>query len=184
MQQNSLVLETDRLLLRDFREDDWRAVHEYGSDPEAVKYLPWGPNTEEETRNFLSSVFEEQKEQPRRSYNFALILRSENKLVGSCRIKITDADYINEGEIGYVLNRSYWKRGLTSEAARQILHFGFEQLKLHRIIATCYPANIASYRVMEKIEMQKEGYLRELKLAKGVWQDCLLYSILSREWKG
>ena len=65
-----------------------------------------------------------------------------------------------EGEIGYILNRRYWNQGYMTEAARKVVSFGFEQLGLHRIIATCDPANIGSYRVMEKIGMQREGLFK------------------------
>jgi [ribosomal protein S5]-alanine N-acetyltransferase len=182
-ENESLIFYTDRLLLREFKEDDWPAVHQYGSDPEVVNYLPFGPNTEQETRTFLNSVLAEQKEQPRFSYNFALINRSDGKLIGSCRIKITTIEYKNEGEIGYILNRNYWNQGYTTEAAQKVVSFGFEQRKLHRIFATCDPANTASYRVMEKIGMQREGCLREYKIIKGIWRDCLLYSVLAGEWQ-
>jgi len=57
----------------------------------------------------------------------------------------------------------------------------FQDLGVHRVFATCDPANIASYRVMEKIGMKREGYMREHKFAKGKWRDSLIYSILEHE---
>lgn len=176
------TLQTERLILRDFVEEDWQLVHDYGADAEVVRYMPFGPNTEQETRSFISTVLESQKEKPRISYNFALISRQDNKLIGNCRIKVTSAEY-KEGEIGYILNRNYWNRGYVTEAARRVVSFGFEELGLHRIYATCDPENTGSYWVMEKIGMQREGYLREYKLFKGVWRNFLLYSILEKEWR-
>ena len=58
-----MMLETERLILREFREADFEAVHEYGSDPEVVKYMLWGPNTEQDTREFIRKVLVQQKEQ-------------------------------------------------------------------------------------------------------------------------
>ena len=182
MQDNTnLTLQTARLNLRDFREEDWRDVHEYGSDLEVVKYMPFGPNTEEDTKAFINRVLGNQKEKPRIVYNFALVNKQENKLIGACAVTIKSTDK-REGEIGYILNRRYWNRGYMTEAARKVVDFGFQQLGLHRVIATCDPANTGSYRIMEKVGMQKEGYLREHKLFKGVWRDFLLYSILEKEW--
>jgi RimJ/RimL family protein N-acetyltransferase len=182
MQDNTnLTLQTARLILRDFREEDWRDVHEYGSDLEVVKYMLFGPNTEEDTKAFIHRVLGNQKEKPRIAYNFALVNKQENKLIGACAVTIKSTDN-REGEIGYILNRRYWNRGYMTEAARKVVDFGFQQLGLHRVIATCDPANTGSYRVMEKVGMQKEGYLREHKLFKGVWRDFLLYAILENEW--
>jgi len=70
-----------------------------------------------------------------------------------------------------------------TEAARALLTFGFGQLRLHRIFATCDPANTASARVLEKIGMQREGLLREHEWVKGRWRDSFLYAILDHEWK-
>ena len=183
MQNNTApILQTQRLVLRDFREEDWRDAHIYGSDPEVVKYLPFGPNTEEETKAFIAREIARQKESPRLFYDFALETRQDHKVIGSCSINFTvPAD--KEAMIGYVLNRNYWNQGYVTEALRAVVAFGFEQLGLHRIIASCDPENTGSYRVMEKAGMQREGYLREEKMFKGVWRDFLLYSILEKEWR-
>jgi [ribosomal protein S5]-alanine N-acetyltransferase len=183
MQENTeLSQQTERLILREFREEDWEAVHEYGSNPETVKYMPFGPNTVQMTRDFLKTVLDNQKAQPRLSFDFALINKIDNKLIGSCRIKIANAGY-KEGELGYILNRQYWNQGYMSEAAGKVMAFGFEQLGLHRIYAACNHDNTGSYRVMEKNGMRREGLFRECELIKGVWCDFLLYSILDHEWR-
>jgi RimJ/RimL family protein N-acetyltransferase len=62
-----------------------------------------------------------------------------------------------------------------------VLHFGFRQLDLHRIYATCRPANVASQRVLEKVGMHREGHLRRHRWMKGRWQDSYLYAILKDE---
>lgn len=144
--------------------------------------MPFGPNTEQNTKDFIQRELNHQKEKPRTIYNFVLINRIDNRLIGACAVSIRSAEN-KEGEIGYILNRRYWNQGYMSEAARRVVSFGFEELGLHRIFATCDPANTGSYRVMEKIRMQREGYLREYKLFKGIWRDFLLYSILEKEWR-
>jgi RimJ/RimL family protein N-acetyltransferase len=179
---NNLLLETERLILRDFVEEDWRDAHEYDSDPEVVKYQPFGPNTEEETKTHISRAIARQRESPRMFYDFAIVRQSDKKLIGECSINITNAGD-KEAMLGYLLNRKEWNQGYITEVARKVIAFGFEQLGLHRIIASCDPANTGSYRVMEKNGMQREGYLREEKMFKGVWRDFLLYSILEKEWQ-
>jgi RimJ/RimL family protein N-acetyltransferase len=178
----SLVLETERLILREFREEDRRDVQEYRSDPAVVKYLPFEPATEEETKTLITKIIGFQKAQPRMVYNFALIDKKDDKVIGSCSLELSiDGD--KQGEIGYVLNRNNWNQGLMTECARKVISFGFGQLGMHRIFGGCDPANTASYRVMEKLGMQKEGHLREHEFRKGAWRDILLYSILEHEWK-
>lgn len=86
-----------------------------------------------------------------------------------------------EGEIAYALAKKFWNRGYMTEAANAIVAFGFEKLGLHRIYATCDPANTASVRVMEKISMKREGHLRAHRFAKGNWRDSLLYAVLNNE---
>jgi RimJ/RimL family protein N-acetyltransferase len=179
--KTNLGLETQRLILRDFREEDWHDVHQYVSDPEVVKYMPFGPNTEEDTKANMQRTFANQKEQPRVHYNFALVNKQNNKVIGGCELSIQNAEN-KEAMLGYLLNRKYWNQGYITEATRKVIAFGFDQLGLHRIIASCDPANTGSYRVMEKIGMQREGYLREERMFKGVWRDFLLYSILEKEW--
>jgi len=176
------VFRTERLVLRDFEETDWEAVHAYASDPEVVRYMNWGPNTEEETKNFIQRAIAHQKEQPRRNYTLAMVLKADGRLVGGCGIEVSNPDN-REGWIGYCLNRNFWGQGYATETAKVLLEFGFNHLNLHRVFATCEPANIASAQVLEKIGMQREGRLREHKWAKRKWRDSLLYAILDYEWK-
>lgn len=177
----AIPIETERLLLRDFVEGDWRAVHEYGSDTEVVRYLLWGPNTEEDSRDFVRRSIAIQGERPRRRFEIGIVLKEEGRLIGGCGIRENDPA-LREGNIGYVLNKGYWGRGIATEAARALVGFGFDTLKLHRIFATCFPENRASERVLQKCGMSLEGRLRESLLMRGEWRDSLLYAILDHEW--
>jgi RimJ/RimL family protein N-acetyltransferase len=175
------VIHTKRLKLRDFEKEDWKAVHDYASDPEVVRYVDFGPNTEEESKNFVQRALAQQKEQPRNSFSLAIVLEAENALIGGCGIYVSNPSN-REGYIGYVLNRNFWRRGYATETAQELLEFGFNQLKLHRIFATCDAENVASARVLEKIGMQQEGHFRENGWVKGRWRDSLLCAILDHEW--
>jgi RimJ/RimL family protein N-acetyltransferase len=175
------VILTKRLILRDFEEGDWELVHQYASDPEVVRYVDFGSSTEEESKNFIQRTLAHQKEKPRKNFTLAIVLKATNTLIGGCGIYVSNQDN-REGYIGYVLNRNFWGQGYATETAQALLEFGFNQLKLHRIFATCDPKNIASARVLEKIGMRREAYFREHKWAKGKWRDSLLYAILDHEW--
>ena len=175
------VITTARLTLRDFTEDDEKSVHGYASDPEVVRYMPWGPNTMKDTSDFVKRSLAQLQEQPRKDYSLAVVLTSQKVLIGGCGIYLVSPEQ-REGYIGYVLNRNYWGKGYATETAKALLKFGFDQLNLHRISATCDPANTASAHVLEKIGMQYEGHLREHKWEKGKWVDSLQYAILDHEF--
>jgi len=178
----TLPLTTERLMLREFEQADWEAVHRYASDPEVVRFMEWGPNSEEETRRFIEKAIGCQSDQPRRNFELAVILKGLGHLIGGCGITLSRGES-RRGWIGYCLNRRFWGQGYATEVARALVAFGFEALGLHKIIAGCDTQNVASARVLEKAGMRREGHLREDKWVKGRWRDSFLYAILDHEWK-
>jgi RimJ/RimL family protein N-acetyltransferase len=177
-----LPIQTERLLLRDFAEGDWRAVHAYAADPEASRYMEWGPNDEAQTRSYVAGVLAGQKREPRLDFDLAVTLRGDGRLIGGCGFHISSPSN-REAWIGYVLNHGFWGQGYATEAARALLVFGFERFGLHRIYATCDPRNLGSARVLEKVGMLREGRLRENKWQKGEWRDSFVYAILEQEYR-
>jgi len=177
----NLQLETERLILRDLIKSDWQGLHRYAADPEVVRYLPFGPNSEEDTKIFLQREIKLQRQQTRQHFVLAVTLKDDKQVIGACRLSVTNPDK-QEGSIGYCLAKKFWGQGYATEAVAKLLNFGFQQLNLHRIFATCDPKNNVSMRVLVKIGMRQEGYLREYEWVKGEWRDALLYAILEREW--
>ncbi len=171
---------TDRLEFREFAEDDWQAVHDYASDAEVARFMQWGPNTEQDTQEFVRKAIDGSRARPRRRYELAICLRDTGRVIGGGALVVSDPDS-RRGWIGYCLNRNYWNQGLGTETARALVAFGFERLDLHRIFATCDSDNNASRRVLEKAGMTREGLLREEKWVKGRWRDSLVYGILAGE---
>lgn len=176
-----MQIETSRLCIREFREEDLDAVHQYASSAEVAKYMIWGPNTLEETQAFIRRVIEMQEQQPRLDYEFAVVLKDSSELIGGCGLHISDP---LQGEIGYCFNPKFWRQGYASEAAAAMVKHGFEELGLHRIYATCRPDNKGSAKVMEHVGMKYEGHLREHMRHKGSWHDSYQYSILEHEYAG
>jgi ribosomal-protein-alanine N-acetyltransferase len=175
-------LDTPRLGLRELRDEDAPAVHAYASDPEVVRYLDWGPNTVQDTAQFLATARATWQAVPRTIHHLAIVLRPDGRLIGGCRIEIRSA--ANEsGDLGYVLDRQAWGHGFATEAMRALLAFGFRHLALHRVWATCDVRNAASMRVLEKIGMRREGHLRHHVRRQGDWQDSYLYAVLEPEWR-
>lgn len=170
------------ILLREFVFNDWKAVHEYASQEKACIYQPWGPNSENETKAYVNTIIQNAKEVPRTRFAFAVTVQDGSKVIGAGEINIRDVEN-RSGEISYIINPDYWGNGYATETAKQLLSFGFNMLKLHRIYATCDPRNAASARVLEKISMKYEGRMREVMLIRDGWRDSSLYSILENECK-
>jgi [ribosomal protein S5]-alanine N-acetyltransferase len=176
-----VVLRTERLLLRDFEPDDWPSLHDVESRIEVARYQSFEPRTVSESRAYVAAAYDEAKHDTRETYDLAIMLVSEDRLIGRCGLGLTDPD-LGEGMLWYTVHPSYWGQGYGTEAAHGLVDFGFRQLRLHRIWADCDPANAASVRVLEKLGMRREGHLRENAWIKGTWADSLIYAILDREW--
>jgi [ribosomal protein S5]-alanine N-acetyltransferase len=177
-----LQLTTDRLLLREFVEDDWTAVLDYQSDPRYLRYYHWTGRNERDVRQFVQMFMEQQQQRPRTKFQLAVVLRAEERLIGNCGLRLRHTG-ASEGDIGYELNPAYWGHGYATEAAQAMLGFAFVEMQLHRITANCLAENSASARVLEKIGMQLEGRLRQNEWFKGRWWDTLLYAVLFEEYR-
>ena len=178
----TVILTTERLILREFCADDWTGLHAIESNPEVARYQSFEPRTPAEARAYVQRTMASAQECPRLTYDLAVLLSASNRLVGRCGLQVTQGA-THEAMVWYTLDRSLWGQGYIPEALRALVDFGFAQLRLHRIWADCDPANRPSYRVLEKIGMRREGHLRENAWQKGAWVDSLIYAILDREWR-
>ena len=178
-----MELRTERLVLREIEIDDWPAVLAYQSDPRYLRYYAWTERDERSVREFVAMLAALKHEQPRRKFQLAVTLPAEGgRLIGNCGLRIDDAEN-RQGNIGYELDPRYWGRGYATEAARAMVALGFERFGLHRVWLWCVADNTASARVMEKLGMRREGYLREREFYKGRWWDQLVYAVLDHEWR-
>jgi [ribosomal protein S5]-alanine N-acetyltransferase len=177
-----MELWTPRLHLREFVEEDWPAVLAYQSDPRYLRYYEWESRDEQCVREFLQMFFRQQSEEPRLKFQLAVTLRENGALIGNCGIRLEKSGS-RVGDIGYEFSPDYWGKGYATEAASEIVRFGFEELGLHRIWSWCIAENVGSWRVMEKLGMRREGFLRENEYFKGRWWNTLMYGILEDEWR-
>ena len=176
------LLETERLILREITERDFDAVHAYGSDPEVVQYVPWGPNTEQETHDFIAHCLLSAAAEDRMDYVFGVEFRDDPGLLGSVGLYLKHADD-GQAMLGYAYRKAAWGRGIATEAARVMVAMGFDVLGLRRIWAACDPENEGSKRVLENVGMQIEGRLREDTVIRGEVRDTLVWGILEPEWR-
>jgi ribosomal-protein-alanine N-acetyltransferase len=164
-------IETPRLLLRQFTPNDSDDLYQIYSNPDLFQYMSnEKPLLWEQTREVIDSI--RQNWEKNHFGVWAVVHKKHQKLIGHCGLKFLENT--TEIQIGYLLLKSYWGRGLGTEAAKATLHYGFDVIKLERIVAVAKPENIASLRVMEKVGLkyEKDAYYYE--------NDVVYYSI-SRE---
>lgn len=171
-------IETERLTIRRFKSDDWKDFYEYVSNEKVLKFEPYKPFSEEETK----------KEAIRRTTDpafWAVCLKENNKLIGN--IYFAKGNF-NTWEIGYVFNLNYWGNGYATESCKALMNYAFKDLKARRIIAKCDPKNPNSWTLLERLTMRREGHLKESvyffkdENDNPIWKDTYEYGILEKEW--
>ena len=172
---------TERLRLREFVCDDWRAVLDYQRDPRYLRYYPWCDRTEDDARAFVGLFLDWQREIPRRRYQLAITRGSDHRLIGNCGIRC-NPDKVTQAELGYELNPDHWGQGYATEAAAAILEFAFRQLELQRITSWCIADNVASARVLERLGFQMQRRSHAAEFFKGRWWDTLHYTLTADQW--
>ena len=176
------TLETARLRLRHFRDSDLAPFMAYRNDPEVARYQSWEGVSEPEARALIQEQKDVQPGVPGEWFQIAVELKETGLLVGDCALKIEEHDE-RQAEIGYTLSRAYQGRGIASEAVSSVLDYAFGTLKLHRVIAIVDCENVASFRLLERLGLRREGHFRENVWFKGKWGDEYLYATLQEEWR-
>jgi RimJ/RimL family protein N-acetyltransferase len=167
-------IETDRLRLRAFTPGDLDDLYLVFGDAEVMTYISGGkPRTREATRTGLLRTIEGWRE---RGFGlWAVVEKDTGRVIGYCGLIFLEGT--TEIELAYGLAKSSWGKGLATEAARAGLRFGFEELKLERIVAVVNPQNIPSQRVLEKLGMK---YTRN---AHHYDADLMYYEISKQDYR-
>jgi ribosomal-protein-alanine N-acetyltransferase len=166
----TLILETKRLILRRLVLADLDDLWALYCDPDITRYIPDAPLSLDETVEELEWHMNGHPKYPELGL-WATILKETGQFIGRCGLLPWTIDGKNEVEVAYTIAREHWGQGLATEAAKGILKYGLEQLRLSRLICLIDSENVASQRVAEKIGMAFE---REARDEKGPF---LIYSI-------
>lgn len=170
------VIKTERLKLRPIVMKDAEDIYEYSSSNRNTYYVYPRHHTISDSEFIIANYF---MSEPLGKYGIEL--QKNKKLIGTIDLRIQAKN--RSAEIGYIINERYQRKSYGKEAAKAILAFAFEKLKLEKVTANCQSQNKASESLMLSLGMKKEGELRNHEIWKnGNWVNLLQYGILHEEY--
>lgn len=174
------VLETERLILRQFEVNDLDDFYEYANNPNVGPNAGWPPHENKETTLKILEAFMDTTDKEVR----AIVYKEYGKVIGSIGIHHDSLrKSVNSKSLGYVLSHDYWGKGIMTEAVQEIIKYMFEDMKLDIISCCHYPFNTRSKRVIEKAGFKYEGVIRQAKkIYDGSVHDLVCYSITKEEY--
>ena len=178
----SLRLETERLILRGFKEKDIQPFSSYRSDENVARFQGWrAPFSLEKAAQFVHDMRTRTPGQAGQWYQVALELKTDGQMIGDYAFRIDDEN--QQVEIGVTLAPAYQGQGYAQEAGHCLLDYLFNQLNLHRVFANVDPRNTASKCLMEKLGLRFEGHFIQSMWLKNEWVDEDWYALLQHEWQ-
>jgi ribosomal-protein-alanine N-acetyltransferase len=169
-----MELQTFRLILRSFREEDVDVMAQLFANPDFMRFSLGVFTEREQTIAFITKVMA--WDRAGIPSQFAVVPRGEDAIIGYCGFFYHAEHSIEDIEIGYRLHPDYWNRGLITEAARAVRDHGFRDWKLSRVISLIHPENVPSRRVAEKNGMTVEKQIT----FRGF--PTLVYAMAREEW--
>lgn len=172
------VLETERLILREYRLEDASVLFNLRRNPDVMQYIERPrPEKVSDSEAVITTRLAEFKQQKNIVWVIALKTHPDQMIgdVGYWRFDLSN----HRAELGYILDPAYWRKGILTEALTAVLNFGFETLNLHSICANINPQNEASRRLLLKTGFQKEALFREDYYFEGKFIDSEIYGLLN-----
>ncbi|MCL1941914.1 MAG: GNAT family N-acetyltransferase [Synergistaceae bacterium] len=174
-----LPMETERLILKPWSEEDAEALYAYAKDPDVGPHAGWKPHADAaESLHIIRTLFLPNDV-------WAVVLKSSGKIIGSVGLEPDKRrPGIKSSELGYALSREHWGKGVMTEAAKAVIDFAFEVFKLDVIAICTGPKNKRSQSVIQKCGFTYEGTERRCYVTyDGTIRDTKCYSLLREEWE-
>lgn len=171
---------SDRIALRRFSTSDGAALHAYLSLPEVVRFEPYEPMSLAQCETLAIERSADNR--------FWAVCLKDGLLIGNLFLAPEGPAEWRTWTLGYVMHSAYWGNGYATEAALALLDHCFNDLEAHRVIAGCDPANVSSWRLMERLGMRREAHLLgNVSFSRNpdgepVWTDSYQYAVLDTEW--
>lgn len=174
-------IDTLRLKLNRFKLEDSIAVNELLKDKEIsdnTLNIPY-PYKEDMANKWISD--QAKKIEEKKSAVWAIRVSKGSNLIGCISLEI-DLNHLN-AELGYWVGKNHWQCGYCTEAAKAVIQYAFTRLKINKVFAYHLAKNAPSGRVLQKIGMTQEGYLKEHRIKQGSFQDVKIFALLKSEIK-
>lgn len=171
MGESIIIAETERVILRRYKEDDLQDLYEYLSSPDVVKYEPYKPMNMEEVKGNLEWRISTDE-------MIAVELKSNHKMIGNVYLGKREFESL---EIGYVFNKDYWGKGYAKESCMKLMELAFSN-GIHRIFAECDPENLGSWKLLEALGFEREAHLKKNvyfwrdENDNPIWKDTYIYA--------
>lgn len=175
-----MILETERLIIRENKAEDLYKLHDLLCDKEVMYYMQFASNTLEDTKeNLQLSINEQARGQEREKYYFAIEEKGRLNYVGQIGFDIIIKN--SSGgicDLGYFIHKRYWGLGYTTEAAKAVIQYIFENFNIHKIETGCNKENKSSEKIMIKCGFRKEAEFLKHQWFVDKWSDRLVYGLL------
>lgn len=178
-------LETPRLLLRDWVEEDWPLIWTLASDPAVTRYQTrlrlFG---EDARRRWLADAIDHNQHQPRFAYSMAVVLRETATSIGWLNWGESEDPEKGDVSFGYALLPEMWRRGYMSEAVFEMLHYVFGVQRRNSVYATCASSNPGSAGVLEKAGLTLVEHWMHRDDDLEIEEEYRRYQLQRRDWLG
>ncbi|MEH2930137.1 GNAT family N-acetyltransferase [Candidatus Ventrimonas sp. KK005] len=174
MKNNTILAETERLILRRYKVEDLHDLFEYLSDKKVVEFEPYKPMSLDETKENLKWRISTDE-------MIAIELKSSHKMIGNIYMGKREFESL---EMGYIFNKNYWGNGYAAESCTALIQQAFSD-GIHRIYAECDPNNRNSWKLLEVLGFQREAHLIQNvyfwkdENEKPIWKDTYIYAKLN-----
>ena len=170
-----IILETERLILREYTAEDFGALYAIVGDAETMKHFP-KPYDERGTKYWISWSEDHYKNH---GFGFwAVILKETGELVGNCGLTMQNIDGEQLPEVGYHINKAYWRQGIAKEAAAAVRDWAFRNTSYPAVYSYMTKENEASVKTAASMGMKKTG-----EYTDDHYGDMLVYRITREEWE-
>ncbi|MCP4357873.1 MAG: GNAT family N-acetyltransferase [Chloroflexi bacterium] len=174
------VLGTSRLVLRPIRPSDAQAVYDIFSNTAVTRYYDQPTYTEMSQAERLISRMR-QRFAERRTIRWAIARQTDDWLLGTCGYNDWKRHF-NCAGVGYELGQAFWRQGIMTEVLTAVLQFGFNQMQLNRVEAYVMRGNTPSMNLLQRLNFQEEGVLREYGYWGRTYHDLHLFALLKRDF--
>ena len=173
-----IEIETKNLIIRNHLEPDWKYLYDYLSLPEIYEYEPGKPISIEESKSLSS-------ERCKGNDFYAVVQKNDKHMIGHLYFHHVEPKHFMTWELGYIFNPKFQNQGFCTEASSAVIEYAFKEMDVHKVVAFCNPKNIPSWKVLEKIGMEREGFFKQKAFFRKddegnpLWHDCYAYGILN-----